>query len=48
MKKVLLTILTACLILISLCGCDNNNNNNPKVELVLSKSEKNLLLGVVR
>lgn len=48
MKKVLLTILTACLILISLCGCDNNNNNNnnnPKVELVLSKSEKNLLLG---
>ncbi len=50
MKKLLLTILSAFLILISVCGCNNNNNDNPpieegKVELVLSKSEKDLLLG---
>ena len=43
MKKVLLAILTACLILISVCGCNNGENNS--VELVLSKSEKELLLG---
>ena len=51
MKKILLAILTACLILISICGCNNNNSgDNPPsggetVELVLSKNTKELLLG---
>lgn len=49
MKKLLLTILSACLILISVCGCNKEDNIPPaeegKVELVLSKSEKVLLLG---
>ena len=49
MKKLLLTILTACFILVSVCGCNKQNNNpstdNNKVELVLSKTEKELLLG---
>ena len=49
MKKLLLTILSVCLILISVCGCNKEDNTPPaeegKVELVLSKSEKDLLLG---
>lgn len=43
MKKVLLAILTACLILISICGCNNTQETN--TELVLSKTTKELLLG---
>lgn len=49
MKKVLFMILSACLILIFVCGCDNWIPNPPSgdsaVELVLSKTEKELLLG---
>ena len=43
MKKVLLAILTACLILISICGCNKTQETN--TELVLSKTTKELLLG---
>lgn len=49
MKKILFIILSAVLVLISVCACKNPNENSSTgdvaIELVLSKTEKELLLG---
>ena len=45
MKKILLLILSTVLVLILGCGCNNNSSKDNAEELVLSKTEKELLLG---
>lgn len=49
MKKLLLLILSAVLILMSFCACDqgpaDSSSGNQEINLVLSKTEKNLFIG---